>query len=59
MKCEFYEHPLVYLGYAIGWWDLHIDPTNMEVILKWITNVNEFRIFVGEKHTYGSLLNPF
>jgi hypothetical protein len=29
-------------------WELKIDPTNMEAIIKWsITNVTEARIFVG------------
>jgi hypothetical protein len=38
----------VYLGYVIGGGKIKIDPTKMEVILKWPvpTNINEVRSFV-------------
>jgi hypothetical protein len=40
----------VYLGYVISGGEIKIDPTKMEIILKWntTTNVTKVRIFVGE-----------
>jgi hypothetical protein len=48
-KCDFSQHSLVYLVYVINEGELNIDPTKMEVIMKWIipTNYTEVRSFVG------------
>jgi len=39
----------VYLGYVIGGGEMKIDPSKMEVIMKWSvpTNVSEVRGFIG------------
>ena len=48
-KCEFVKTSLVYLGYIVGGGHLKIDPTKIDVIVKWKIpqNVTEFRIFLG------------
>ena len=48
-KCEFGKTSLVYLGYIIGGVQLKIDPTKVEVIVKWPRpqNVIEVRSFLG------------
>ena len=48
-KCEFGKTSLVYLGYIIGGGQLKIDPTKVEVIVKWPRpqNVTEVRSFLG------------
>ena len=48
-KCEFQKTSLVYLGYNVEGGQLKIDPTKVEVIVKWPRpqNVIEVRSFLG------------
>ena len=48
-KCEFGKTSLVYLGHIVGNGQLKIDPSNVEVIVKWPkpTNVTKVRNFLG------------
>jgi len=48
-KCEFGKTALVYLGHIIGEGQLNIDPSKVDVVVKWPkpTNVAEVRIFLG------------
>jgi hypothetical protein len=49
-KCEFGKTSMVYLGYIVGNGQLKIDPTKVEVIVKWPkpTTATEVRSFLGE-----------
>ena len=48
-KCEFEKTYLVYIGHIVGNGQLKIDPSKVEVIVKWPkpTNVTEVCSFVG------------
>jgi len=48
-KCEFGKASLVYFGHIVGGGQLKIDPSNVEVILKWPkpNNVTEVHRFLG------------
>ena len=48
-KYEFGKTSLVYLGHIVGNGQLKIDPSKVEVIVKWPkpTNVTEVRSFLG------------
>ena len=48
-KCEFVQQYLVYFGYVIGGGELKIDPSKMEVIMKWSVPiiVSQVRSFIG------------
>jgi hypothetical protein len=49
-KCEFGKPYLVYLGYIVGNGLLNIDPTKVDVIVKWLnpTTTMEVRSLLGE-----------
>jgi hypothetical protein len=51
----------VYFGYVIDGGELKIDPTKMEVIIKWLvpTNVIEVRSFVGETQYLHKFITSF
>jgi len=48
-KCEFGKTSLVYLGHIVGGGELKIDPSKVEVILKWPkpSTITEVRSFLG------------
>jgi hypothetical protein len=48
-KCEFGKTKLVYLGHIMGWGQLKIDPSKIEVIVKWpeLKSVTEIWSFLG------------
>ena len=48
-KCEFGKTSLVCLGYIVGGGELRIDPSKVEVFVKWPkpNNVTDVRIFLG------------
>jgi len=48
-KCEFGKTSLVYLGHIVSGGQLKIDPSKIDVILKWHkpTNVTEVHRFLG------------
>ena len=60
-KCEFGKTSLVYLGYIIGGGQLKIDPTKVEVIVKWPRpqNVTKDRSFLGSVQYWRSSLQFF
>jgi hypothetical protein len=49
-KSELGKTYLVYLGYIVGGFELKIDPSKFETIMKWTNpnNVTEVRSFMGE-----------
>ena len=57
-KCEFGKTYLVYLGHIVGGDELKINPSKVEVILKWPkpNTVTEVRIFLGQHNIRENLL---
>eukprot|EP00253_Pinus_taeda_P033077 PITA_33077 len=60
-KCESAQHSLVYLGYVIGGGELKIDPSNMDVIKKWLapTNFIEVMSFIGGSQYLRKFISSF
>ena len=60
-KCEFGKTSLVYLGYIVGGGQLKIDPTKVEVIVKWPRpqNVIEVRSFLGAVQYWRKVIANF
>jgi hypothetical protein len=60
-KCEFGKNSLVYLGYIVGNGQLKIDPTKVEVIVKWPkpTTATEVRSFLGEVQYWRKFIANF
>ena len=48
-KCKFWKPSLIYLGYIVGGRQIKIDPTKIDVIIKWPRpqNVTEVICFLG------------
>ena len=51
----------MYLGYVIGGGELKIDPTKLEVIMKWVmpTNVSKVRSFIVETNHIRKFIASF
>ena len=60
-KCEFGKTSLVYLGYIVGGGQLKIDPTKIDLIIKWPRpqNVTEVRSFVGAVQYWRKFISHF
>ena len=60
-KCEFAQESLMYLGFVIGGGELKTDPSNMEVIMKWLVtkNVTKVMSFIGAPQYLGRFIPLF
>jgi hypothetical protein len=60
-KCEFGKTALVYLAHIVGGGKLNIDPSKIEVIVKWPEpkSVTEIRSFLGAIQYWRSFIPNF